>query len=317
MLAFATWAALALVWAPGAWASNPGDAPYILVLGTAQDGGLPQIGCEGPHCSRARADTDFARNVTSLLIADPPTGHRWLVEATPDIRQQMALAQRHPETRKPKPGRGPLVEGVFLTHAHLGHYTGLLQFGREAYGHPAVPVYASQRMVSFLNQNGPWRLLIEAEHVQPVVLHPGRVLKLNERLWVMPFQVPHRDEFSDTLGFVIAGPSKKVLFIPDIDKWSKWDRAVEDLITTVDIALLDGTFFADGEIPGRAMADIPHPFIAESLARFGKLPPAEKAKIHFIHFNHTNPVVDRDSVAAQKVKEMGLKLARDGQIITL
>lgn len=306
-----------LAWFGTLASAQQGDEPYIVVLGTAQDGGLPQIGCQGPHCQRARSDRGFARLVTSLLIAEPETGQRWLVEATPDIREQMVRADGHPATRKPVVGRGPLVDGIFLTHAHLGHYTGLLHLGREAYGHPEVPVFASSRMAAFLRNNGPWKLLIEAGHMLPAALKPGQTQELGKRLSVTPFLVPHREEFSDTFGYLIAGPNAKVLFIPDIDKWTKWGTAIEERIKTVDIALLDGTFFADGEIPGRAMADIPHPFIAESLKRFAALPALERSKIHFIHFNHTNPVVDPKSEAAAKVKSLGMHLARDGQIISL
>ena len=79
--------------------------------------------------------------------------------------------------------------------------------------------------------------------------------------------MPHRDEYSETVGFLIRGPRRRVAFIPDIDKWERWSRPIEEAVAGCDVAYLDGTFFADGELPGRDMAEIPHPFVVESLRR--------------------------------------------------
>ncbi len=123
--------------------------------------------------------------------------------------------------------------------------------------------------------------------------------------------VPHRDEFSETVGFFIEGPNKSALFIPDIDKWQLWDQNIKKWIKKVDYAFLDGTFYQNGEIPGRDMSEIPHPFIEESLELFEKLPAKEKEKVYFIHFNHTNPVLNSSSAAYQEVIKKGLNIARE------
>lgn len=293
-------------------------APYVLILGTAQDGGLPQIGCSGDHCQRAQSEAAFRRLVTCLAVVDPQSGKRWLFEATPDLPDQVARLAQHPTTRHmPKGKRGPLFDGIFLTHAHMGHYSGLVHLGREAYGHPEIPVFGSQRMADFLTNHGPWSLLVKAKHIKPVVLVPNEGQSLMPSIKVTPLLVPHRDEFTDTFGYVIQGPSRKILFIPDIDKWSKWDRSMIELLGEVDVALLDGTFFADGEIPGRAMAEIPHPFIKESMALFQNLPLQERQKVVFIHFNHTNPVVDRESSATKEVRALGMSIADEMQKLEL
>ena len=289
------------------------EAPYVLVLGTAQDAGLPQIGCDGPNCTRAKADPTFRRLVASLLIADPRTGKRWLIDATPDLREQVERARNHPPTRIQTGPRPPLFDGIFLTHAHMGHYTGLLQLSRPAYGARDLRVYGSQRMRYFLSANGPWDLMQRENTIDVRVVAPLQLLDLGEDLAIMPVLVPHRDEYTDTYGFVVYGPNASLLYIPDIDKWEQLGNSIEKLLATVDIALLDGTFHADGEIPGRPMADIPHPFITESLKRFSSLPEIERNKIHFTHLNHTNPAADPQSDAAATVRAAGMHIAHEGQ----
>jgi pyrroloquinoline quinone biosynthesis protein B len=311
-------AALALACAAGPHrAEVPAGAPYVLVLGTAQDAGLPQIGCRDDPCERARRDPAFGRFATSLLVVDPRSGKRWLLDATPDLREQVELMRGHPATRTAEGPRPPLVDGIFLTHGHMGHYTGLLHLGREAYGATGVAVYGSRLMGSYLADNGPWSLMVREGRIAPLGLESDLPIPIAEDLTVTPISVPHRHEFTDTLAFVVDGPGGSLLYLPDIDKWERWDRRIEDLIARVDVALLDGTFYADGEIPGRSMKDIPHPFISESLARFADLPASERAKIHFTHLNHTNPAVDPKGPAARAVAAAGMSVAREGQVFGL
>ena len=89
------------------------------------------------------------------------------------------------------------------------------------------------------------------------------------------------------------------------------------MIEEVDVALLDGTFYDGTELPGRDMREIPHPFIVESMERFDRRSTAFRQKIHFIHFNHTNPVLDPDSDASHTVRARGYHLAKAGQWWTL
>ena len=168
-------------------------------------------------------------------------------------------------------------------------------------------------MESFLKNNGPWSQLVALKNIEIRHLRAESAVVLNERLRVTPLLVPHRDEYSETVGYKIEGPDRSLLFIPDIDKWERWERNINELVGEVDVALLDGSFYKNGEIPGRDMSEIPHPFIEESLVRFGKLPAMERAKIRFIHFNHTNPVLRGNSEAAQSVWKQGFGLAMAGE----
>ncbi len=283
--------------------------PYLVILGVAQDAGHPQAACEKDHCKRAFEDPTKGHLVASAAIVDPASEERWLLDATPDVRTQLRWLDVN------APGTG--VDGILLTHAHIGHYTGLMHFGHEAMGAKGVPVFAMERMRGFLADNGPWSQLVSYKNIALKALADGEAVQLNDRIRVTPILVPHRDEFSETVGFRVEGPNHSVFYLPDIDKWAKWKTPIEQMIASVDAAFLDGTFYMNGEIEGRDMAEIGHPFIEESLARFAPLPAKERNKIRFIHFNHTNPALDLDGGAAKAIQDAGLHIAREGEKVSL
>jgi pyrroloquinoline quinone biosynthesis protein B len=286
--------------------------PEIIVLGVAQDAGYPQAGTKKHP---AWQDHSLRRNAACIAIIDAERGRRWMFEATPDFKDQLYLLDQAAPT-----SRRPGLDGIFLTHGHIGHYAGLIHLGREAMGARQVPVYAMPRMKAFLEKNGPWELLVRLDNIKLMALKANQATILGPKLRVTPLEVPHRDEYTETVGFEIQGPRRRVLFIPDVDKWEKLDRAgtkIEALITRVDVAFIDGTFFADGEIPGRAMSEIPHPFISETMQRLKKLAPGDRGKVHFIHLNRTNPAIDPQSTAAKRVRAAGFQLARPKQRVPL
>lgn len=270
LLLFLVGASVAVPAAPqpaaGAW--------ELVVLGRAQDAGIPHLGCNQAACVDRRAGKLPPERVASLGLRHTGSGRAFLFDATPDLPSQL-----HSLTG----GRSP--DGIFLTHGHIGHYTGLMYLGRESVNSSRVPVYGTGRMTAFLAANGPWSQLVGLGNITLNAIPPDRAIDLGEGARVTPFLVPHRDEFTDTVGYLIEGPGKKALFIPDIDQWSKWDRDIRALADTVDYAFLDGTFASAAEIPGRAIADIPHPMMGDTRARLK----GARAQLWFLHLNHTNP----------------------------
>ncbi len=234
-----------------------------------------------------------------------------MLDASPDLREQIDRAAGNPPTRHLPGPRPPLVDGIFISHAHIGHYLGLAQLGREAYSAKEVPLHVSARMAEFLRTNAPWELLVRLGNVKLVPFAAGKPIALTPTLSVTPIEVPHRAEYTDTYAFLVRGPERKLLYLPDIDKWERWDQSIEGWIARVDVALLDGTFYGAGEIPGRSMAEIPHPFISESLTRFEKLPPAERHKIVFTHLNHTNPAALPGTPERQAIEAAGMRVAEE------
>lgn len=283
----------------------------VIVVGVAQDGGYPQAGCRKSCCEAVRRGEASRRQVSGLALLDPASGAYWLFDATPDIGGQMRMV----EDRLMRTGLLPA--GIFLTHAHMGHYTGLMHLGREAMGAKAVPVHAMPRMCAFLEGNGPWGQLVSLGNIALRTLRADSVVDLGNGVRVTPFRVPHRDEYSETVGYRIEGPSKRILYIPDIDKWSRWDRDIRSLLTDCDMAFLDGTFFDGAELPGRDMREIPHPSVTESMELFEKLPDSLRSKVCFIHFNHTNPLLRPGSDAWRRVRSGGYGVAEEGMVVGL
>jgi len=303
----AAWALAALV----ALAAHPGasraarvERPYVVVLGIAQDGGLPQAGCRKRCCTSGRHE-----DVSSLALVDPVGRRWWLFDATPDLPRQLErMAREAPDCS---------LAGVFLTHAHIGHYTGLMHLGREVMGTKGVPVWAMPRLRAFLGENGPWSQLVRLENIVLQPLATDSTVTLGDSLRVTPFLVPHRDEYSETVGFRIESPRGAVAYLPDIDKWTRWDRRVETLVEGVDAAFLDGTFFDGTELPGRDMREIPHPFVVETLDRFAVQPAALRARVRFIHLNHTNPALVPGSPERLRVERAGCAVAKAGERVGL
>ena len=286
----------------------------LLVLGVAQDAGKPQIG--NPD-DPAWDDPSLRRLATSLALIDRrgATPKRWLFEATPDIKEQIHRLNLAAPADKPLS-----LGGVFLTHAHIGHYAGLMFLGHESSGAQDIQVFAMPRMADFLTKHGPWSQLVIYHNIFLAIMEENQPEQLADGLSVTPFLVPHRQEFSEVAGFEIRGPNKSALFIPDIDSWKDWDTAgtrIEDRIAAVDVALLDATFYANGEIPGRDMSGFPHPFVSHSMERFANLSESEKSKIHFIHMNHTNPLLNPTSPERKAVRKAGFNIAEEGQEICL
>jgi len=296
----------------------------LVVLGIGQDAGAPQIG--NPD-DAAWKDPSKRLWATSLALIDHENGKRYLFEATPDIRDQMQMLDK---IAPPNPD-GPYIDGVFLTHAHIGHYAGLMFLGRESMGAEGVPVHVMPRMGEFLASNGPWSQLVELGNIKLEALEApiefDEPTSLSETISVIEVPVPHRDEYSETVGFIIRGPQKSTFFLPDIDGWEEWeslsgddwiihtdDVVIRDVVKQIDYALLDATFYDDNELPGRDMSQIPHPRVTESMDLMDASGGENlKDKIRFIHINHTNPLRDKTSAATREIDKRGYKLAHRGE----
>jgi len=275
--------------------------PHVVVLGIAQDAGHPQIGCEKDCCRPLWDEPSKRHHVASLGIRDGD--QVWIVDATPSIPDQLHVLTE---------GGAHDLAGILLTHGHMGHYTGLLHLGMEAMSAPDVPVYAMPRMAGLLTGSEPWAFLTRKDNIEVKLISADAPIALSDRVSATPFVVPHRDELSETVGWRIAGPEHSVAWIPDIDKWSKWDTPVEELIDSVDVAFLDATFYANGEI-ARDMAEIGHPFVVETLERLKDRPELLK-KVRLVHLNHTNPLLDPTSQARKDVAKQGLLVADEGEV---
>lgn len=293
------------------------DEIHALVLGSVQDAGFPQVGCYTERCNAGRElhAEGRGRYVSSLALVEPNGERFYLVDATPNITRQVDLIQ-DPAFRQQTAERRPF-DGIFLTHAHIGHYTGLAVLGTEGMGIRDTPVYCTEAMAEFLSSNQPWQLMVEQERIVPRPLGVDRWHRMDEHLDVQLWKVPHRDEFADTVAFVFRGPESSLLYLPDINSWTAWDRDVADAVATVDVALLDGTFWSMDELPGRSIEDIPHPLMTQTMEALQGVVDRDAARVLFTHLNNSNPALDENGPQRANVERRGFEIAREGMRFSL
>jgi pyrroloquinoline quinone biosynthesis protein B len=245
----------------------------IVLLGVAQDAGVPQAGCGCATCLAAHQEPALRQYAVALGIIDHATQQRWMIDATPDIRFQL-----HP--------LGSPFSGIFLSHAHLGHYTGLLHLGYEGWHSRDIPVYASAQMATFLEENAPFSALLSRRNIQLLPFSNGVPISLSSTLTITPIRVPHRAEYTDTYAFLIRGPHHTLFYCTDIDYLQSDTFDIRPHLATADIVLLDATFYSPADLPGRNLADIPHAYVVDTLAYLSPPPP----EAILIHLNHSNPL---------------------------
>jgi pyrroloquinoline quinone biosynthesis protein B len=287
----------------------------IHILGSGQDAGLPQVGSRMAADMTARMDPLAVRLGPSIAVLDDD-GRCFLVDASPDIKEQEARLLRIAAYAS-RTSRNPF-DGALLTHAHMGHYLGLAHFGREAANTDRLPVWCTARMAQFLRGNAPWDQLVQLKNIQlhevvwgPTAPKKAQTIKPWAGLSIRLIPVPHRGEYTDTVGISV---NNKLLYVPDIDNWDAWPAA-SDEVKKHKVCLLDGTFHSPAELPGRNLKEISHPFITDTVRKFADL--AKSCRIILTHFNHSNPVCDPASKEARVVQAAGFELAQEMMAINL
>lgn len=261
----------------------------VRVLGNAQDGGVPHLGCSCEVCERARTDPAKQKYASSLLLTGDST--RYLIDPTPDIRFQL---------------RGDAIDGVFLSHEHLGHLPGLLYFGTEALDTAQLPVYCTPQLAAFIRTNEPFVQLVDRGQITLTTIQPGSTVDIAGGA-VDVYEVPHRTVHAETLAYQVRD-DRMLLYLSDVDAWTEHSR---ELVTAADIALVDGCFWDPDELD--RFEEVPHPAITHSM---DVLDPAE-TDIYFTHLNHTNPVLEPESEERQQVEARGFHVAEQGETFSL
>lgn len=287
----------------------PHPTVRAVVLGHAQDAGVPQAGCRCARCRAAWADPARQALPACLGVVDAADGAAWLVDATPTLPAQLHALVGAGDAPSPR------LAGIVLTHAHIGHYAGLVHLGREAMGARGLPVLASPAMAAFLRANAPWRQLVELGNIALREVDAGAPVALSARLSLAFAPVPHRAEWSDTHAVVVAGPARRLLWCPDIDGWAGLDDGLVGLLLghRIDIACLDATFLAPDELGGRDASEVPHPLAGDTVAAVAAARAAGWAgEAWLIHFNHTNRLLDDDAASAGWAEAHAVGLGRTG-----
>ena len=289
----------------------PKNSVTAVVLGIIQDAGLPHAGCVCQRCQKAWDDPAQIDYAACLGIVDTRFERTavWLIDATPDVKYQLNLLADvlGPHARRPHRLKRP--DGIFLTHAHMGHIGGLIQFGPEAMAVDQLPLCASPELCQLLMGTTLWTPMLQ--HLNLMGFEKYHSLTLADGLEITAVPVPHRDEWQvGTYAYKIKGPQQSLLYLPDIDSWDEWPDA-EQQLRDVDIALVDASFYSRDELGGRD--PVAHPLVTDTIARFANLP----TKMVLTHINHTNPVLEIGSDAETAVLESGMQIAFTGQTFTL
>ena len=261
----------------------------VEVLGSVQDGGVPHLGCECDLCEKAREDPRNEKYVSSILLRknQEDDSVQYLFDATPDIRRQI---------------KGNYIDGIFLSHGHMGHSMGLTYFGTESMDASSIPVYVGEDMEDYLMKNDPYRLLVDRDQIE---LHGIRDGKSTDILGaeVTPVEVDHSHVNTETLGFMLEGDDRKLLYLSDFDRWSP---SILEKLKEVDVAIIDGTFWDRQEID--RYDEVPHPTMQNTMEKTSDL----ETDIYFTHLNHTNPALREDSGERQEVEEKGFGVVERG-----
>jgi pyrroloquinoline quinone biosynthesis protein B len=253
------------------------------------------LGCEKSCC----ANVDENNLVAALAVHGKS---EWLlIDATPDMPQQIRNV-------------GSMPAAIVLTHAHIGHYTGLTHLGREVMSSDKLAVWCSTLMAEFLRSNGPWNQLVELNNIEIHEFKSGEVFNPIEGVSMLPLQVPHRDEYSDTHGFSISNNNYRTLYIPDIDSWDAWGD-LQVFARAHEAMIIDATFYDDNELGERDMSQIPHPRVTQSLELLAPIIHDTGLRVIFSHLNHTNPLWDKKSKPYSKVISSKAEVAEVGQLI--
>ena len=280
---------------------------FIYVLGTAQDGGYPHLNCKNQCCKLAWNNPSVHRFPSSLALVDINEKKYWLFDITPEVKNQLHMLDEFECS----------LAGVFITHAHVGHYMGLINFGLEVMDTKKIPIHIMPRMKNYIENNSLFNQLINNDNINLVSLSENNVVSINKNFSINVFSVPHRNELSETAGFQIIGNQKSIIYLPDIDSWDGFENNLFNIIKNNDILFLDGTFYTKNEINNRDVSKIPHPEITDTMQRLSKLSSVDKKKIYFIHFNHTNHILNGDKVAYNKVVDEGFSISKEGQLFNI
>lgn len=264
----------------------------VKVLGSIQDGGLPHPLCHCQNCRKAIAEHSYRRYVASLsfFLSDKA----FLIDATPDITYQLSLLEQKD------------LQGIFLTHVHIGHIIGLTFFGKEAASTTNLSLYCTESVKSFLAANKPFSYLLSRNNLAVTTITPPNSISI-QNAKIRPFFVPHRNEDADTVGYRLVN-NKTLLYIPDMDRITD---QIQKRIANADIAIIDGTFYSPKELPQRKLSLISHPFVRETVTKLRDALPS--TDIFFTHFNHSNPLNNSASTASKTITKRGFKVVKHGE----
>jgi pyrroloquinoline quinone biosynthesis protein B len=296
----------------------------VRVLGSAAGGGFPQWNCHCGTCEAARAGVRAQPRMQSSLAIRGDEGPWFLVNASPDTRQQLeTLAAPQADGV-----RAPPIAGVLLTDAEIDHTAGLLLL-RES-GTP-VRVFGAAGVERALRQGYPVLEMLERYcGAEWQTLEPGRAWPLDgSSLTVESFDVggdaPRYLNGSDVeleaSGFVFRDRASGgvLTYVPGL---ARLDDDVLSRFAASDLVLVDGTFWRDDElaqlgISARSAREMGHVPLSGPGGTLEALAGLQRPRKALVHINNTNPILLEDSPEREAVVRAGIEVAYDGLEVQL
>jgi pyrroloquinoline quinone biosynthesis protein B len=282
----------------------------VRVLGSAAGGGLPQWNCHCETCDAARAGVRARPRTQSSLAIRGDDAPWFLVNASPDARQQL-------ETITPRSVAGvraPPIAGVLLTDAEIDHTAGLLLLRESA---TPMRVFGDAGIERALTETV-LRMLERFCGVDWQELGPERPRPLEgSSLIVEPVQLGG----GHSTGFVFRDRATGgvVTYVPGL---ARLDDGVLARFAASDLVLVDGTFWHDDElarlgISARSARDMGHVPLSGPGGTLEALARLERPRKVLVHINNTNPILLEDSPERKAVLRAGVEVAYDGLEVEL
>jgi pyrroloquinoline quinone biosynthesis protein B len=295
----------------------------VRVLGSAAGGGFPQWNCHCGTCEAARTGARARPRTQSSLAIRGEDGPWFLVNASPDLRQQL-------ETRMDPPApvdgvRAPPIAGVLLTDAEIDHTAGLLLLRESS---TPVRVFGLAGVKRALTGGYPVLPMLERYcGAEWGTLEPGRPQPLDgSSLAVEPFRVggdaPRylgSDVELEATGLVFSDAGGTITYVPG---FARLDDGVIARLAASDLVLVDGTFWHDDDLARRGISDrtardMGHAPLAGPDGSLAVLAGLERPRKVLVHINNTNPILLEDSPEREQVARAGVEVAYDGLEVEL
>jgi pyrroloquinoline quinone biosynthesis protein B len=299
----------------------------ITVLGSASIGGVPEWDCTCPNCSAARLDLNLRRTRSSIAVT--VEGDKYILfDAGHDLKTQLEMNGITPRLDSVgETFRESRIDSVFLTHGHADHTVGVAEFctGKSF----ELPLYGPPDLIEFLfgseeNPNYFGELgRLAKNYVNPIPLAEEKAVTRLGEIEVRGFEVPHTKVLEDgrkypstTYAYEIKNENSRLVYAPDLGKLDPW---LIERLEGVDVFLMDATFWWDNEL--ERVSGIP-----VTSYQLGHVPQEASVvllkdvgigRVVYTHFNHTNPVLDKDSRQLEIVENAGQEIAYDGMKIIL
>ncbi|KJH70145.1 pyrroloquinoline quinone biosynthesis protein PqqB [Aliterella atlantica] len=297
----------------------------LKILGAAAGGGLPQWNCGCINCQAVRQNRAGISWLNQSSIAvQAPEGDWFLVNASPDIRQQLELLR----DAQPLSIRANPIAGVILTDAEIDHTTGLIILRESA---QPLHIYGTEIVKKALTDGFPLLKTLESYcGVAWSNLNVGATVPLTANLDIEVFalaaKAPKYMRSQNIAGDWVIGlticdrtTGKVVTYAPGLAKLS--DRLLARFEAS-DCILVDGTFWQNDDllklgISTRTARDMGHLPLASEDGSLHHLSQLKHPRKILVHINNTNPIHLANSQERKIVEEAGIEVGCDGLTIQL